>query len=170
VYNISGDNKVGIMQLKEDNPSLIDNKLPYVYLTRDVADSYSTFRTLPYYKTSINMHDFYLDDGNPDPSSDTVVEFNGDSYLTPMRYVNTMWWDNRLAKRAGKTSVWNYIIGAVLVIIGAVLTIFGVGVIVIGAGIAVLGAGALFISSGVKKDALVKARETRKKNIEEKLN
>lgn len=158
VYNISGDNKIGMMQLKEDNTDLIDNTLPYVYLTREVADAYSTFRTLPYYKTSLNMHDFYLDSGEFDDNSETAIEFNGDSYVTPMRYVNTMWWDNRLAKRAGRTSVWNYIIGALLVIVGVVLLIFGgSGAIVIGAGVTVIGGGALFVSSGIKKDALVKA-------------
>lgn len=158
VYNVSGDNKVGMIHLKEDNDTAIDNKLPYVYLTRPIADSYSTFRTLPYYKTSINMHEFFLEDGTEDPNATTAVEFNGDTYITPMRYVNTMWWDNRIAKRAGRTSVWNYIIGAILVVVGAVLLIFGgSGAVVIGAGIAVIGGGALFISSGIKRDALVRA-------------
>ena len=158
VYNVSGDNKVGMLHLKEDNDTSIENKLPYVYLKRPVADSYSTFRSLPYYKTSINMHNFFLEDGTEDPNSGDVVEFNGDTFVTPMRYVNTMWWDNRLARRSGKTSVWNYIIGAILVVVGAVLLIFGgAGALVIGAGIAVIGGGALFVSSGVKKDALVRA-------------
>jgi hypothetical protein len=157
VYNVSGDNKIGMIQLKEDNSSLIDDTLPYVYLTREVADSYSTFRSLPYYKTSINMHNFYEEDGTVDSDSDTAVEFNGDSYLTPMRYLNTMWWDNRVAKRAGKTSVWSFVVGALLVVVGAILTVFGVGVVVIGAGIAVIGGGALFISSGIKRDTLVRA-------------
>lgn len=158
VYNISGDNKVGMIHLKEDNTTNILNKLPYVYLKRPISDSYSTFRTLPYYKTSINMHSFFLENGDKDPNANDVVEFNGDTFVTPMRYLNTMWWDNRLAKRAGKTSVWNYIIGAILVVLGAVLLIFGgSGALVIGAGIAVIGGGALFVSSGIKKDALVRA-------------
>jgi len=158
IYNIAGDNKTGIIHLKEDNDVAIDNKLPYVYLKRPIADSYSTFRSLPYYKTSINMHNFFLENGNPDPNSDTAVEFNGDTYITPMRYLNTMWWDNRIAQRAGRTSVWNYIIGGILLIVGAVLLIFGgSGALVIGAGIAIIGGGALFISSGVKRDALVRA-------------
>ncbi len=158
VYNVSADNKVGMVELKEDHDSFIDNKLPYVYLKRPIADSYSTFRTLPYYKVSVNMRKFYTDSGNYDPNSAKTVEFNGDTYVSPMRYVNTMWWDNRLAERAGRTSVWNYIIGGLLVVIGAVLLIFGgSGAVVIGAGIAVIGGGALFISSGIKRDALVRA-------------
>ena len=158
VYNIAGDNKVGFVQLKGDNPTRIDDTLPYVYLTREIEDSYSTFRSLPYYKTTINMNRFFLDNGDLNPNGNIAVEFNGDSYVTPMRYVNTMWWDNRLAQRAGKTSVWNYIIGAILIVVGAVLLIFGgSGAVVIGAGIAVIGGGALFISSGIKRDALVRA-------------
>jgi hypothetical protein len=158
VYNIAGDNQVGMVHLKEDNPTQIDNTLPYVYLKREIADSYATFRSLPYYKTSINPHLFKLEDGSLDPSSDKAIEFNGDTYVTPMRYVNTMWYDNRIAKRAGRTSVWNYIVGAILLVVGAVLLIFGgAGAFVIGAGIAVIGGGALFISSGITKDALVRA-------------
>lgn len=159
VYNISADNKVGMIHLKDDNTDNIDDKLPYVYLKRPIADSYSTFRSLPYYKTSINMHSFFLDDGTPDVNVESVVEFNGDTHITPMRYVNTMWWDNRIARRAGQTSVWSYIAGAILVIVGAVLSIFtaGASLVLVGAGIALVGGGALFISSGIKKDALVKA-------------
>lgn len=158
VYNIAGDNKVGIIQLKENNSTSIGNKLPYVYLKRPLADSYSTFRSSPYYKTSINMHNFFLGDGTKNPNSDTTVEFNGDTYITPMRYVNTMWWDNRIAKRSTKTSVFNFIIGGALALLGAALLIFGgAGALVIGAGVAVIGGGALFVSSGIKRDALVKA-------------
>ena len=159
VYNISGDNKIGIMHLKEDSSATIDGKLPYVYLKREVADSYSTFRTLPYYKTSINMHKFYDAVGNYDPLSDTAVEFNGDSYLTSLRYLNTMWWDNRPALRAGQTSAWAYIAGVVLVVVGAVLSIFyGAGAPLVIAGSLILaGAGAVMLASGIKKDALVRA-------------
>lgn len=158
IYNVAGDNKVGMIHLKEENTTSIKNKLPYVYLKRPIADSYSTFRSLPYYKTSINFHNFFLEDGTENPNSNSVIEFNGDTHITPMRYVNTMWWDNRLAERATRTSVWNYVIGGLLAVIGTVLLIFGgAGALVIGAGIAIIGGGALFISSGLKKDALARA-------------
>lgn len=148
VYNIAGDNKVGMIQLEEDdiiNP--IANNLPYVLLMRDVSDSYSNFRVLPYYKDSINME-----------TTSTATIFSGDTYVAPMRYTNSIFWDNRLAKRAGKTSVWNYIIGAILIIVGVILLIFGgSGALVIGAGVGIIGGGALFISSGIERDALIKA-------------
>lgn len=147
-YNISGDNKAAMLHLKEDYTESLQNRMPYVYLRRDISDSYSTFRTLPYYKASNNITS----------TSETSV-FGGDTYVTPMRYVNTMFWDNRIAQRAGRTSVWNYIIGAVLIVVGAVLTFFtgGASTLVVAAGIAIIGGGALFISSGVKRDALVRA-------------
>jgi len=93
VYNIAGDNKVGIMQLENDYTEPILNRIPYLYLKRDISDSYSTFRTLPYYKASNNISD-----------SSTISVFGGDTYVTPMRYVNTVFWDNRIAQRANRTS------------------------------------------------------------------
>ena len=157
VYNISADNRVGFVQLKDPNPVTIHNKLPYVYLKRPILDSYSTFRSLPYYKTSINIHEFFDENDVYVPESDTAIVFNGDTHITPMRYLNTMWWDNRIAKRAGKTSAWNYIIGGILIVVGAILSIWGVGVPIVAAGIAIIGAGALFLSSGIKRDAMVRA-------------
>ena len=147
-YNISGDNRVGMLKLIDDYDGNILNTLPYVYLRREIADSYSTFRTLPYYKTSINL----------ETTEETTV-FNGDTYTAPMRYVNSVFWDNRLAERAGRTSVWNYIIGAILVVVGVVLAFFtaGASTVIVGAGIAIIGGGALFIASGVKRDTLVRA-------------
>lgn len=150
VYNIAGDNKVGIIELKEDYDEDLRGKIPYVYLRRDIPDPYSTFRTLPFYKASTNIHD---------SADDVVSVFGGDTFITPMRYVNTVFWDNRIAERAGRTSAWNYIIGAILIVVGVVLLIFtgGTSSVIIGAGIAVIGGGALFIASGIKRDNLVKA-------------
>ncbi len=160
VYNVAGDNRVGVIEFK-DNEEEVDviNKLPYVYLNRKVADSYSNFRSLPYYKTSVNFRKFYNGAGEVIEENKTSVEFNGDTYITPLRYLNTMWWDNRLAKRAGKTSVWNYIIGGILAVVGTILAFFtaGASLVVVGAGIALIGGAALFISSGIKRDALVRA-------------
>lgn len=148
VYNIAGDNRAGILQLTDDYNENLLGTIPYLYLKREIADSYSTFRTLPYYKASNN-----IDDG------ETIAVFGGDTYVNPMRYVNTVFWDNRIAERAGRTSVWNFILGAVLVIVGAVLAFFtaGASTFVVASGIGIIGGGALFIASGIKRDALVRA-------------
>ena len=150
VYNISSDNRIGIVQLKNEDINPVQNNLPYVIIGRNIADSYSNFRTLPYYKDSLNME-----------TSSTTNLFSGDTYVSPMRYVNTVFWENRVARRAGRTSAWNYIAGAILVVVGAVLTFFtaGASTLIIGAGIALMGAGALFISSGIERDAMVRAYE-----------
>lgn len=157
VYNIAADNKVGIIQFKED--SLVEGNLPYVLLKRNILDSYSTFRTLPYYKETENYQNI---------TNDTCSVFNGDSYVTPMRYVNTMFWDNKIAKRKSKGStvfgtfipggLGKWIAGAILVALGTILLApGGSGALVIGAGIAVIGGGALFVASGVEAIAVEKA-------------
>ncbi len=147
-YNISADNKVGMIQFDDDVINPVANQLPYVIIGRYIIDSYSNFRTLPYYKDSLNME-----------KTSTATIFNGDTYVSPMRYTNTVFWDNRIADRAGKTSVWNYIIGGILIVVGTVLAFFTVGAttLVVGAGISIIGGGALFLSSGIKRDAMVKA-------------
>ena len=146
VFNIAADNKVGILELKDDVTGPIRDRIPYVYLKRDLTDPYSTFRTLPYYKVSQNVE-----------TESTTSTFGGDTYVSPMRYINTVFWDNRIAERAGKTSALNYIIGGILIVVGAILTIWGVGVPIFAAGVAIVGGGALFISSGIKRDNMVKA-------------
>lgn len=164
-YNISVDNRIGIIQFENEEVDPLDNRLPYVVIGRYILDSYSNFRTLPYYKDSLNMEKF-----NTMTNVGTATIFNGDTYVCPMRYTNSIFWDNRIADRAGKTSVWNYIIGGILIIVGTVLAFFTAGAttLVIGAGISIIGGGALFISSGIKRDAMVKAYgEEYKKGLRE---
>ncbi len=150
MYNISSDNRVGMVVLKEEFPEILTDRLPYVIIGRSIADSYSNYRLLPYFKCSINLQQ----------ASSTTV-FSGDSYIAPMRYCNTIFLENKVANRAGKTSAWNYIAGGLLIVVGAVLSFFtaGASLIIVSAGISLIGAGALFLSSGIKKDAMVKAYE-----------
>jgi len=138
VYNISGDNRIGVVKFKED--SLTNNKkFPYVVLRKNNVDSYSTFRNTPYYKEHDNPKYF---------ATETQPEiWNGDSYVSPIRYNNTMFWDNRVAKRVSQTNFFTDILLPIIFIIGgAILTFF-----VPGAGIALIGAGITFLSSGIKK-------------------
>lgn len=158
VYNISSDNKVGILQLTDGLVLPAGNNLPYVVFKRKNLDSYSNFRTLPYYKETVNPSLFPLG-----VTTDETTCFGGDTYVSPMRYVNTMFWDNRIAKRAGQTSVFNIILGAALIIFGGLLAglTLGLGSIgstfAIGAGVALLGAGALIANSGIKMETYNKA-------------
>jgi len=150
MYNISSDNRIGMLVLKEDFPEILSDRLPYVIIGRSILDPYSNYRLLPYFKCSINLE-----------TANTTTVFSGDSYVAPMRYCNSMFFENKIANRAGKTSAWNYIIGGVLIVVGAVLSFFtaGASTVIIAAGVSLIGAGALFLSSGIKRDAMVKAYE-----------
>lgn len=156
VYNIAADNKIGIVQLDNNKKFESSSKLPYALLYKDNAEPYSNFRVLPYYKDSKNMHTFD-EEGN----SETSV-FGGDTYISSMRYVNTIFWDNRVAKRAGKRSALKIVLGAFLIVAGVLLNIIpGLGqvgsAIAISAGVVLIGGGALYLSSGIKQATFNKA-------------
>lgn len=145
-YNIASDNKVGVIQTKKDN--IIKGNLPYVVYYKENVDPYANFRNIPYYKETINPIYF-----NEEEESVANV-FNGDSFISSMRYNNTVYWDNRVADRRGKKSVLKIILGVVVAIAGAVLAFgtFGTGALLIGAGITLIGGAALFASSGIKME------------------
>ena len=153
VYNISTDNQVGMLNLKDSASDIpAGNNLPYVILKRENTEAYANFRNLPYYRENYNVKLF-----NSTGDTDSISVFAGDVYVTPMRYVSSVFWDNRVAQRAGKQSVLKKVLGAVLVVAGAVLAIFtaGASTLVIGAGIALIGAGALIVNSGIKLDRML---------------
>lgn len=154
VFNLACDNKIGMISLKQDLTVPIATSLPYVYLYRDLINPYSNFRLEPYYKESRNPEAF---------TTDTCEIFNGDSYITAMRYVNSIYFDTRMKKRAGKTNAWNFIIAAVLVVIAVVVAIFvpgagtavGVGLVSLAAGL--VGVATALVLSGIKQAAWNKA-------------
>jgi hypothetical protein len=154
VFNLACDNKIGIISLNQDLTVPIATSLPYVYLYRDLLNPYSNFRVDPYYKESKNPESF---------TTSTCEIFNGDSYITPIRYVNSIYYDTRMRKRAGKTNAWNFIIAAVLVIVAVVVSIFvpgagtaaGVGLVSLAAGL--VGVATTLALSGIKQAAWNKA-------------
>lgn len=147
VYNITTDNKVGMLNLEEGVNIPSSSNLPYVILKKNNLEAYSNFRTLPYYKESVNPYYFEGTGIN-----DIAVVYGGDSYVAPVRYVNSTFWDNRVANRKGKRSFLKTVLGAVLAVVGAALLLItgGGSTLIIGAGVALIGAGALFTSSGIK--------------------
>lgn len=155
VYNLASDNKIGILELNTDKEEL-NQKLHYVTVYKENIDPYSNFRILPYYKENINPEYF-----NENKAFYECSVFNGDSYIAPIRYVNTMFYNNRIARRAGRTSALKIVLGAVVAAIGILLVAISSGLssslIVAGAGIAIAGAGASFLSSGIKQDNFNKA-------------
>lgn len=155
VFNLACDNKTGIISLDHNITFPIMNSVPYVYIYKGNANPYNNFRLTPYYKESQNPQYFGI---NTTVSCDT---WNGDSYISPIRYVNSIFYDNRVKKRAGKTSVWNYILGAIIIVVAVVLAYFtaGTSLALIGVGVAVaaVGIGVGMISAGIKQDAWNKA-------------
>lgn len=153
IFNVSGDNKIGIVHLdKSLNKDLLTDRLPYVIMKRSLADPYSSFRYLEYHKDTPNRIPFILDGGGNVISGDVADVFGGDSYITPMRYHSSVFYDTRLRKRSSKKGILNAIIGVVLIIAGAVITYFGGGAI----GVAIIGYGISQLATGIKKDQIAK--------------
>jgi hypothetical protein len=158
VFNLACDNKIGIIQLKQDYTFNTVSSLPYVYLCRDIVEPYSNYRLEPYYKESRNPEEF-----DPITNSSTTAIWNGDSYISSIRYVNSVYFDTRMKKRAGKTNAWNFIIAAVLVIAAVVVAIFvpgagtaaGIGLVSLAAGL--VGVATTLVLSGIKQAAWNKA-------------
>ena len=89
IYNVSQDNKIGILKLKNDapnKPALVStentSRLPYVLL-RNGKSPYENFRNIPY--ISCSEPKFF----SGEDEKKSVRVFNGDSYVSPMKYVNT---------------------------------------------------------------------------------
>lgn len=154
VYNLSADNKIGIIRLKTERDLYKRGEFPYVALYKKNLNPYSNFRSAPYIRTSPHMSEISLDS----QFQNTNV-FGGDVQTSPMRYVNTLFHDNRVAKRVGRRGALKIILGAVATVLGAVLAFFtaGASTPLIGLGITMMGAGILYANSGLKQEAYNKA-------------
>ena len=163
IFNVSSDNKTGIIHL--DNPmtsSEMDLKsLPYVILKRDLSNPYINFLTARYFKQQLNPSTF-----NSSGIS-TVSLYGGDSYLTPLKYTNTYFVDIHNRKRATKKSIWKIIGGALLAVAGVAAAIFlpTLGLALSAAAIAALTTtvataavqfGLSMVSSGIKQDKMIR--------------
>lgn len=153
VFNISCDNKIGIMSLNRLYTEPVVTTLPYVVLKRNLANPYSNFRTTSYHKESKGV--IYFEGEAP---SSTKI-FNGDSYISSMKYVSSVFYENRVKKRKGKRSLWGIIGGGLLVIVGVAAAIFtaGASLSLVAAGITLAGAagviaiGGTLAASGIKQ-------------------
>ena len=157
VFNLASDNQVGIINLKQDYTFNTVSSFPYVYLYRDILEPYSNFRLDPYYKESKNPERF-----NPATEIGITAIWNGDSYISSIRYVNSIYFDTRMKKRKGKTNVFSFVLAVVLVIAAAALflipgvgTVAAIGLASVAAGL--VGAATTLVLSGIKQDAWNKA-------------
>ena len=158
-FNLACDNKIGLFSLKDLYTFDCLRALPYVYFTRNIAEPYSNFRLEPYYKESKNPERFNVLTG-----MSTAEIFNGDTYISAIKYTNSIYYDTRMKKRAGKRSVLGIILGAILIVASVVVAIFTLGTatplaaVGIAAGLSLAaGIGTAVALSGIKQEAWSKA-------------
>ena len=130
LLNISSDNKIAIVVFDEaldaDNlftaTEATENRIyPYVKMKRDLANPYSNFRNLPYYKEHDGV--IYFDT----EEKVTSCNYNGDVYTSPMRYTNSFFYDVKIAGRDVKRSFWHIVAGSILIAAAIVLAPFSGG-------------------------------------------
>lgn len=158
MFNISSDNKVGNIISNVELPvSKFTNKLPYVVLKQNKTDFYTNFRLRPYVQAS-KFQSFQS--SYPGENVHNIKSFSGDSYVTSMKYTNSLYYDIRFRQRAAKKGAWKIILGAALVVAGVVGAIFtgGASLTLAAVGVGLLGAGAgiSLIASGIEQENLAK--------------
>lgn len=151
VFNVSSDNRIGIVKLNQNKPnSTVESyaaaNYPYVILKRDLSDPYANFRVLPYYKATQNFQRF-------DTTVEEVDVFSGDSYVCPMRYNTTFYYDTRLRERESKSGIWNIVLGVLSTVVGVLIAVGTLGAGTPAALIAI-GFGVNQIATGIKKEQL----------------
>jgi hypothetical protein len=158
-FNLACDNKIGLFSLKTLYTFDCLRALPYVYFTRNIAEPYSNFRLEPYYKESKNPEKFDVL-----TNIGTAEIFNGDTYISSIKYVNSIYFDTRMKKRAGKKSVLGIVLGVILIVASVVVAIFTLGTLspLAAAGVAAglslaAGIGTSLALSGIKQEAWSKA-------------
>jgi len=145
IYNLSGDNKIGIVQLNiTKDIADFRTKLPFVVMKRSLSDPYSNFRVAPYYNEVSSPIYFSGATGN------SVEIFNGDSYIAPMKYLSSTFYDIRIKNRRTKKGVWNVILGVLAVVAGTAITVLSAGTLA-AAGVVVAGFGVTQLATGFKK-------------------
>ena len=159
VFNLACDNKIGLFSLKTLYTFNCLAALPYVYFIRNIAEPYSNFRLEPYYKESKNPEEF-----DPITGLGTAEIFNGDTYISAIRYTNSIYYDTRMKRRAGKRSVLGIILGAILIVASVVVAVFSLGTLSplaaagVAAGLALAaGIGTSLALSGLAQEAWNKA-------------
>ncbi len=116
IYNVSSDNKIGIINLNAAIPILSTESvyLPFVTLLRTVADPYGDFRTQPSYKEHTNI-----------ATGSSITLYHGDGYISSMSPVNTYFYRIALCRRTTKTGIHRIMLGINLIISGIVGSVIG---------------------------------------------
>jgi len=124
------------------------NSLVYGSLTKNNTSSYSDFIDRNYYKEHNNP--ILFNDSN---IINDLEIFNGDASISSFNFISTVYYDVVVANRPKKTSLWDYIVGAILIVAAVV-----VEVVTLGSGTALaalaISYGVSLIVSGLKLNAL----------------
>ena len=159
VFNVSADNKVGIVKLdKQLAVSEVNGKLPYVILQRSLSNPYANFRVSPYYQENKNVQTYLFNANGTVSFGNEISVFNGDVVITPLRYTTSSFYDIKTPKRGTKKGLFNFIIAAVAIVVGVLLIPFtGGGSLAVAAlGVSAIGLGITQIATGLKKETMGK--------------
>ena len=152
IYNLSCDNAIGIVKTDENIVySNINKHLPYVTLKRNLTEPYANFNVLPYYLSSSLQ------------TASNCKVFDGDTYITSIKYHSSMFYDIYKKNWATKSGVWK-IVGGLLAALG------GIALVATGnipAGIMALSAGVSLTASGLETEKMAKLYN---ENYEEGVN
>lgn len=162
IYNASGDNTMGFLfNLKDDNGRDINcrdlftednmriNKYPYGYLVREKEDYYPDFFERPYYDVSGFRDKF--------DSTNTLIRrtcevFNGDCFISTIKYTNSLYYNLKLKKR-NKAATWAmYLAGSLMVAGGIVASVYTKGAV----GPQLIGPAVSLIQNGINIDLAYK--------------
>lgn len=153
IYNIAMDNKIQIVNSKDDIVKLFpknDNYFPYLYIKRNHKTFYSSFRSKPYQEIHSKIFN----------KSETPELFGGDCYISPLKYHTNVYAGIQNARRIARVNWGRILLGALSVIAGvAALLIPGLQaaggwLVTAGAGLAIAGGGLMLAGAAVKNNNL----------------
>ena len=172
LYNYSQDNNTLIAKLfnvampynVEDTDSTIGNNISalmnnylYGYLYKELSNPYFNWRDLPFFEITpfIPYEERAI---NPNVG---INSFGGDTYVSPIKYTNSFFYNNFLKKREKKSSWMGYLTGAVKTIMGAGKIVAGI----YGGGAKVIAQGANDVIQGGLSIATDAVMDSAKKNF-----
>lgn len=153
IYNIAMDNKIQIINSKEDIVNLFPknkNCYPYVYIKRNHKTFYSSFRSKPYQEIHSKIFN----------KSETPELFGGDCYIAPLKYSTNVYAGIMDARRIARVNWGRILLGALSVIAGVAallvpgLQAAGGWLVTAGASLSIAGGGLMLVGAAVKNNNL----------------
>ena len=161
IYNTVTDNKIGIIKVDAVSGNTLlgqmgDGNVLWGVFKNHLSDPYADFRTLPYFKETVNP---ILFDSCIDPCKTDDI-YHGDVFLSAMNYTTSCYYNTITATRLIKRGLWKTILGVILIVSGIIVSILGAiftGGSLTGVGIASISFGVSLLKSGITAQKLAKA-------------